>query len=213
MNTDDLVEALAADVRPVDAAAVQRRFRDRLLWGPAIALVLMLLALGPRPDLAEAMRLPMFWVKAGVPAFVAAASWLLVSRLGHPGVAPGKSLFAAVAPLPLLTLAGLLVLWQAAPVERPGMLFGQTWKQCLLAIPLLAMPALALALSALRGLAPTRLALAGAAAGLFAAGAGAFAYAFHCPELEAPFLGAWYVAGMLIPAGLGALAGPRLLRW
>ena len=78
---------------------------------------------------------------------------------------------------------------------------------------MLALPALALALSALRGLAPTRLALAGAAAGLFAGGAGAFAYAFHCPELEAPFLGAWYVAGMLIPAALGALPGRRLLRW
>ena len=53
-----------------------------LLWGPAIALVLMLLALGPRPDLAEAMRLPMFWVKAGLPASVAAACWLLLYRLG-----------------------------------------------------------------------------------------------------------------------------------
>jgi hypothetical protein len=213
MRTDDLVEALAADARSVDAGAVQRRFRDRLLWGPAIAIVLMLLALGPRPDLAEAMRLPMFWVKAGVPALVAAASWVLVYRLGHPGMVLGRSLLAAIGPLPMLTLVGLLVLWNAAPADRIAMLFGQTWKQCLLAIPLLALPALALALSALRGLAPTRLVLAGAAAGLFAAGAGAFAYAFHCPELDAPFLGAWYVAGMLIPAGLGALAGRRLLRW
>jgi hypothetical protein len=31
--------------------------------------------------------------------------------------------------------------------------------------------------------------------------------------VEVPFLGAWYVAGMLIPAGLGAAAGRRLLRW
>ena len=26
-------------------------------------------------------------------------------------------------------------------------------------------------------------------------------------------LGVWYVAGMLIPALVGMLAGPRLLRW
>jgi hypothetical protein len=213
MRTDDLVEALAADAPAVDAGAVRRRFRDRLLWGPAIALVLMLLALGPRPDLVEAMHLPMFWVKAGVPAFIAASAWLLVYRLGHPGMARGGSLLAAVAPLPMLTVIGLLVLWNAAPAERSAMLFGQTWKQCLLAIPLLALPALALAVSALRGLAPTQLVQAGAAAGLFAGGAGAFAYAFHCPELDAPFLGVWYVAGMLIPAGLGALAGKRFLRW
>jgi hypothetical protein len=38
-------------------------------------------------------------------------------------------------------------------------------------------------------------------------------YAFHCPELAAPFLGVWYVLGMLIPAALGALIGPRVLHW
>ena len=50
-------------------------------------------------------------------------------------------------------------------------------------------------------------------AGLFAGAAGALAYAMHCPELEVPFLGAWYVAGMLIPTALGALLGRRLLHW
>ena len=78
MRTDDLVAALAADAAPVDNARAERRFRDRLLWGPAIAIVLMLLLLGPRPDLAEAKRLPMFWLKAGLPASVAAACWLLL---------------------------------------------------------------------------------------------------------------------------------------
>ncbi|HSV58580.1 MAG TPA: NrsF family protein, partial [Variovorax sp.] len=69
------------------------------------------------------------------------------------------------------------------------------------------------ALLALKGLAPTRPALAGAAAGIMAGGAGATVYALHCPELAAPFLAVWYVAGMLIPVVAGALIGPRLLRW
>jgi len=38
-------------------------------------------------------------------------------------------------------------------------------------------------------------------------------YALHCPELAAPFIGLWYLLGVLIPAGIGALIGPRLLRW
>jgi hypothetical protein len=42
---------------------------------------------------------------------------------------------------------------------------------------------------------------------------GALAYVLHCPELEAPFLAVWYLLGMLIPAGVGALVGPRVLRW
>ena len=213
MRTDELVAALAADAAPVDHARAERRFRDRLLWGPAIALVLMLLLLGPRPDLAEAMRLPMFWLKAGLPASVAAASWLLLYRLGHPGLRLGRSPVAALAPLALVSMAGALVLWNAAPAERPSLLFGQTWSECLVNVTVLALPALALALSALRGMAPTRLVLAGAAAGLFAGAAGAFAYAFHCPELEVSVLGAWYVAGMLIPAALGAVLGRRLLHW
>jgi hypothetical protein len=31
--------------------------------------------------------------------------------------------------------------------------------------------------------------------------------------MEAPFLAVWYVLGMLIPAGAGALLGRRVLRW
>jgi len=38
-------------------------------------------------------------------------------------------------------------------------------------------------------------------------------YTFHCPELAAPFLGTWYVLGMLIPTALGAIIGPLVLRW
>ena len=66
---------------------------------------------------------------------------------------------------------------------------------------------------ALQELAPTRLRLAGAAAGLFAGGAGAVVYCFHCPELDAPFIGIWYLLGMLLPAAAGSALGPRLLRW
>lgn len=97
--------------------------------------------------------------------------------------------------------------------RRAALLLGDTWRECLLGIPLLAVPAFVLAFWALRGLAPTRLAAAGAAAGLFAGAAAAFGYALHCPELEAPFLGAWYVLGMLIPTAIGALLGQRWLRW
>jgi hypothetical protein len=61
--------------------------------------------------------------------------------------------------------------------------------------------------------APTRLRLAGAAAGLFSGAVGAVVYCFHCPELDAPFIAFWYLLGILIPAAAGALLGPRLLRW
>jgi hypothetical protein len=31
--------------------------------------------------------------------------------------------------------------------------------------------------------------------------------------MAAPFIGTWYLLGMLIPAAAGAMIGPRLLRW
>ena len=65
----------------------------------------------------------------------------------------------------------------------------------------------------LSDLAPTRLRLAAAAAGFAAGSFGALAYSLHCPELSAPFIGVWYLLGMLIPTSLGAWLGPRLLRW
>jgi len=65
----------------------------------------------------------------------------------------------------------------------------------------------------MRGQAPTQLPLAGTAAGLLAGTVGALVYCLHCPELQAPFVGTWYLVGMLIPGLFGALLGPRLLRW
>ena len=41
----------------------------------------------------------------------------------------------------------------------------------------------------------------------------ALVYCLHCTEMEAPFIGLWYVIGMLIPAVVGALLGRALLRW
>ena len=65
----------------------------------------------------------------------------------------------------------------------------------------------------MKGLAPTRLALAGAMAGLVSGAGGALLYALYCTEMAAPFLGIWYVLGMSIPAAIGAVVGPWVLRW
>jgi hypothetical protein len=66
---------------------------------------------------------------------------------------------------------------------------------------------------AVRGLAPTRLVFAGAMIGLTAGGFGAASYAMHCQESAAPFLLIWYSLGVVACAFLGAVTGPRVLRW
>jgi len=41
----------------------------------------------------------------------------------------------------------------------------------------------------------------------------AVVYAVHCTESAAAFVATWYTFGMLLPALLGLLIGPRVLRW
>jgi hypothetical protein len=90
---------------------------------------------------------------------------------------------------------------------------GHSWASCPTNVLLLALPTLAGALWALRGLAPTRPRAAGLAAGLLAGGIGAFGYALSCTELSAAFVAVWYSLGIGLAGGLGALLGPWLLRW
>lgn len=213
MKTNDLIAALVADLTPVDVRRVERLFSAKLLLGVIVALVAMLMWLGPRPDIETAVALPMFWLKLAFPASIAVAAWVVVRRLAFPGMRLGRSPIGLGLPVALVWAMAMAALLMAAPTERLPLLLGQTWLECPVTIAALSIPAAALAFWALRGLAPTRLSLAGSAAGLFAGAAAAFAYALHCPEMEAPFLALWYVIGMLIPSGVGALLGRRVLRW
>jgi hypothetical protein len=213
MRTDDLVAMLATGIEPVRPHATRHRLARALLVGAPLSLLAMLVGFGLRHDLAQVVTLPMFWVKLLFPISIAAASFLVVQRLARPGVRIGASWLGLAVPVACMgALAGLA--WFDAPVEaRLPLLLGATWRSCAASIALLALPMFVAALLALRGLAPTRPAVAGAMAGAWAGATGATVYALHCPELTAPFLAVWYVAGMALPALAGALLGPRLLRW
>ncbi len=213
MKTGDLIAVLAADAAPVDARQADRRFMLRLLLGVLVAAAVMQLVMGVRPDLAAAALLPMFWIKLAFPASLAGVAAVGLWRLGHPGVRLGRVPLVGALPVAMLWAMAGAALVLAPPAQRIALVMGSTWLECLVSISLLSIPVLWIALRAVRALAPTRPALAGCCAGLFAGSAAAFAYTLHCPELQAPFLAVWYVAGMLVPAVVGALAGRRLLRW
>lgn len=213
MKTDELVELLGSAAAPVSARRADQRFALLLAGAAVLSLACMLAWLGPREDWRQALVLPGFWLKLAYPFSLALAACVLLHRLGLPGRRLGWAP-AALAALPLAVCALAAASWAAAPDgERLGLLLGDTWWFCPLAIAALSVPAAVLAFGALRSLAPTRLRLAGAAAGLFAGAAAASAYALYCPERGLPFLAAWYLLGMLLPAGAGALLGRRLLAW
>jgi len=213
MKTDELVTLLATGAEAVELGASSRRYAAALGWGAFGATLLMAILLGVRPDIDAAARLPMFWIKLAFPASVTVAGLFAAARLSRPGVRLGWVPGALVAPVLAVWLLTVYVLLATPQPERVELIMGRTWEYCLLSVPMLSLPVLVATLWAMKGLAPTRLALAGAAAGLLAGAFGALVYALHCPEMEAPFLGVWYVAGMLIPAAAGALLGPIVLRW
>lgn len=213
MKTDDLIAALAAGAEPVDPRVPRRRLLLATLAGATLALPLMIGLLGFNPLLAQAARTPMFWIKLGFVAVAAVAALALLRRLATPGARLRRSAIALALPFAALWLLAAAVLAAAAAPERLPLVLGSTWSACPLNIALLSAPAFALTLWALRSLAPTRLPLAGAVAGVLAGSLGATVYTLHCPEMAAPFIGVWYVLGMLLPALAGALLGRFVLRW
>jgi hypothetical protein len=213
MKTDDLISLLATGAGAVAPGAAGRRHAVALACGAAGALALMAVQFGPRPDLAQAVGLSMFWVKLAFPAALLAAALLAVLRLSRPGVRLERAPAAIAAPVVAMWLFAAAVLLEAAPGERAALVFGATWASCPFNVALLSAPVFVALLWAMKGLAPAQPALAGAAAGLLAGATGALVYTLHCPEMAAPFLAVWYFLGMLIPTALGALLGPYLLRW
>ncbi len=213
MKTDDLVTLLAAQAQPVPRNAATHQLGLALAAALPLSVAIMAWFYGPRPGLLDSLGGAMAWIKILLPASIGAAAFVAVQRLARPGVRVRGAWAGMLAPLLVLWAMGLVVWLGAAPEARPALLWGSTWRTCVFNITLISAPLFVAAFVALRGLAPTRPALAGAAAGALASGVGAAVYALHCPELGAPFLAVWYVLGMAVPVALGAWLGPRLLRW
>ncbi|MGV8859727.1 MAG: DUF1109 domain-containing protein [Pseudomonas sp.] len=213
MKTDDFISMLASGVTPVDRHALAKRFVVAVLVGLVTATLLVMIVLGVRPDLATVAATPIFWAKIAFPLSLMIGALSVVMRLARPGMTPGWGKLLIVAAIAAVWAGALYVLVAVAPDMRVAVILGKTWRVCALNITLLSIPGFIAVFWALRGLAPTRLKLAGACGGLLAGAMATLAYCLHCPEMEVPFWGAWYLLGMLVPTAIGALLGPRWLRW
>lgn len=213
MQTHDLVTMLAAGESAADSHIATRRLALAIGWGGFGSVLLMALSMGVRPDIHDAAAWPMFWVKLAFALLLVGAGLFASLRLGRPGASLSPLLAAIAAPVIAIWVLGIFALVTAEPAARPELVWGQTASVCPLNIALLSTPAFLATLWAMRGLAPTQPRRAGAAAGLLAGAVGATVYALHCPELTAPFIGTWYVVGILGVTMVGALIGPRFLRW
>lgn len=213
MRTENLIGLLASGEVAADPRVALRGYSVSVGWGAFGAVLLMAVFLGVRPDLAQAVTLPMFWVKVGFALVLSAFAVVIAFRLAIPGRSAGRAVWGVFAAVAVVWIMGATSYLMADPAVRPELLLGQTWRWCPLLIAGLSLPAFAAGAWAMRSLAPPDLRRAGAALGFASGAVAAAAYSLHCPELSVAFIGIWYVVGILIPIAVGALAGPRLLRW
>jgi hypothetical protein len=213
LKTNELTSMLANGIVRTDPHIVGRRFATALFLGFAGATSMLVAIYGVRGDMPALLATPIFWLKVAFPLAVVGASLLVATRLSRPGAPTAMAWVVVSIPLLLVWLAALGVIVTAPPTLRLQLVLGSTWQVCTLNIAFLSVPTFVAMFWAMKGLAPTRPALAGAAIGLLSGAQAALAYTLYCIEMSIPFWGVWYVLGMLVPTFLGGLFGPRVLRW
>jgi hypothetical protein len=213
MHTDDLVSKLAARATPLDPRYAAKRFGRALLAGLSASSILLVALFGVRSDMPQLIATPQFWLKLAFPLAVVAASVQLATRLARPGARTTLAWITAAAPLAVMWTVAALIAWATPASLRLDLMLGPASRVGTLNIVLLSVPGFIASIWAMRGLAPTRLVLAGAGAGLLAGAQSVLVYTLYVLDIATPFWSVWYVMGMAMPTLAGALLGPVLLRW
>jgi hypothetical protein len=213
MQTTDLIDRLASDLRPTSQRAAWKRLTVALSVGSVVALGAAWLSLGLGNDFVAMLLTSSLWMKWAYALGVSAAALSLCVRLARPEGAPGALPYLLGVPLLMLGAIALIEVAGVPADERRDLWLGRTAVMCPWIIAALAIPIFVAVLLALRKLAPTRQRLAGFSAGCLAGAAAAGLYAIHCNETAAAFVVTWYTAGILLPGLVGVLIGSRVLRW
>ncbi len=211
MKTDELITLLAADA-PV-RLRLGRALAIALVAGVIISAAILLATVGIRHDISIAIETTRVLFKTGLTLILALAACGLVFRIGKPGASLRARGLVLLIPVALLAVAIVLELIVVPSQDWTTRLVGNNAGFCLIFIPLLSVAPLAGFLLALRGGAPTRPALAGAAAGLASASIAAALYAWHCADDSPLFVATWYTIAIAAVSAIGAMIGRRYLRW
>ncbi|MBC7522509.1 MAG: DUF1109 domain-containing protein [Sandarakinorhabdus sp.] len=217
MQTESLIDQLVADLGPVRPRS---RAREALLLGGLVAIEILLFVTlrDLRPDMPTAMATPAFWWKSGSFALIAILSAAAMLTSLDPAITTPRRLAGLARGLAILAPVLLALGWliDAGASGRTAILDRLEWRDgvdCLANIALLTLPlVLAFGILMRRG-APTQPERTAAAAGLAAAGFGAFVFAFHCPHDDPLYVAVWYGGAVIAVVALARLVMPRLVRW
>ncbi|KJF71000.1 NrsF family protein [Agrobacterium arsenijevicii] len=212
-KTEDIIEQLATGLKPVPALAVERRLAFAVVPALGVSLLLMLVILGLRVDMHDALTDVGFWIKSAYNALLALTTFFAVSRLARPDGSSGclfvwlGLIFVAMAAIALVQLGF------AFPDNYRTLVLGSSALHCPFLIVAFALPMFLANFAVLKRAAPADPALAGFVAGIAAGAAGAWVYSWFCTENGMAFVLIWYSLGILLTGLIGAVTGSRLLRW
>lgn len=213
MKTDDLINLLGTNLEPVRNGHWRNTLLAALGLGTAAALCLTMVILGAPTNAfqSEYLGFRALGVVFALSLVAAGTSFLL--RAARPGQPRRGPLVIIVLLFLAIVAAGIVSLLASSPLDLDNMVFGSQWGACLLCVPLFAIVPFVTLTWALRQGAPTSPIWTGAVAGLVAGALSAATYTFQHPIGSIPYIAIWFGGPILICALVGALLGPRLLRW
>lgn len=211
MKTDELIELLVQDTR------VRVNLRVTLIHATVVATLIAGIAffsmIGFRPDIDTAIKSCRFLFKFVITLALAASSGTVLLRIGQPGAPVRRVALTLLLPVSFLLGAAFFELITLPPETWTARMIGHNSRLCLTIIPSLSVGPLACFLYAMRNAAPEKPGLAGALAGLMAAGIGATFYAANCNDDSPLFVLLWYPMAVCLVVITGWLTGRRILRW
>lgn len=214
MNTDELIAALSRSVEPIDRQLINRRMTIALAMAVVVAIGIVLIALGVRTDLRAPRAIIFMSLKLAFAIGTVGGASYYLARLMRPGGERRASVVSAALPFAATLLLAAVSLGGAPKSHWDKMVMGDEWLECLISIPVIAIVPFAVVIWTVENnAAPTSLVRAAAISGLIAGGASAVGYALHCTDDSLPLVALWYGGTIAICTIVGALLGPRMLRW
>jgi hypothetical protein len=213
MRTDQFIDRLVHQLKPVRRRTA---LGDAPILAPLAVLELALfLGVGMmRPDMPMAMEQPSFWWKLASLGLIAGVSGTVAIVSLDPVRSPRPGLRWTMALVALCLASGWVL--DASQDGFAALISRLDWRngvQCLYKMVALSMPAvLALGWLMRRGATIDGSGTA-LAAGLAAAGWGAFVFVFACPVDDPLYVVVWYSLGCGTVTLLARLTLPRISRW
>lgn len=210
---DDLLDRLAADLKPVRRRSVGADALAVAVVCAAELAVFLMVGMGRR-DLGAAFARPIFWWKLASLGSLAAIGLYTALRAFDPVISPRRGLYAALAVvgLALATGGGFAVAFPAGG-DLAARLDWREGLHCLAFVVGLSIPPVALLAHQMNRGAPTDRSSAALAVGVGSAAWAAFVFVFACPQDDPLYVAFWYSLSCGLTAlGVRALLS-RLVRW